>query len=361
MIKLDRSPTENSISKDYLLSLIDGLSDIILRIDSRFNIIYYNKEAAKFYSISSFSDLARVKKRLIKLSITEADFIMAKNQGEFIKELSLRNDLGSSIYCSVKIICHPKDQFHQTFTLVIKDISALKKIEAAIFSKKEELNRFIYRISHDIRGPVASMLGLYNLVNNDISDQVSLKYFELYQSQAERLNNIILSLFKHAAIENGVNQDEQFTIAELISQIETGLKIIPKFANATINKEILDVLLQGDRFGVFTILHSLIDNSAKFLSPYRKGKIDISAYEKDNFLVLEVKDNGVGIDIQCQAEMFKMFYRGNTLSQGSGLGLYLFKIATDKLEGEFHFASEVDEGTHFIISIPLNQSHLFRK
>jgi len=344
--------------KEYEFEVLNQLPDLIIKVDEELNILFCNQAANNFFSLPLESDMGVLSRNIFNHEKVISGIALSRINGKYQSEILLENGKNKSKFCAITILCHLNNKTF--FTIIIQDLTIRKKVEENLSLKKEELNRFIYRISHDLRGPVASMLGLYNLVNNDIADQVALKYFELYQSQVERLNNIVLSLVKHSAIEN-LGQTEEFTIEEIIEQIEGGLYMVPKFQRATFKKVITPTKFEGNRIAVFTILHSLIDNAVKFLAPNRPGKIELTALEVNDTLEITICDNGIGIEEEYQPNVFQMFYRGNTMSQGPGLGLYLFRCATEKLNADFSFESTFDQGTSFQVKIPLFYSHLFRK
>jgi signal transduction histidine kinase len=101
------------------------------------------------------------------------------------------------------------------------------------------------------------------------------------------------------------------------------------------------------------VIQNLIENAIGFCSqptPWLK----IKAFEKDDLILLEVEDNGEGIDKPYQHRIFEMYFRANEKSKGNGLGLYIVKKIIDKLNGYVEVQSERGKGTRVIVSIPNN-------
>jgi signal transduction histidine kinase len=104
------------------------------------------------------------------------------------------------------------------------------------------------------------------------------------------------------------------------------------------------------------IIDNLVENAISFC-----GKPDpfikLKAWQENDFVVLEVSDNGQGIDPQYQDRIFEMYFRGNEHSKGNGLGLFIVKKSVEKLSGTITLISEYMKGSTFTIKLPLNQQH----
>ena len=111
--------------------------------------------------------------------------------------------------------------------------------------------------------------------------------------------------------------------------------------------------LISDEAMLTTILQNLIDNSIKYRNPEaKKTLISITTEEGKGGVQIVLQDNGTGMNEEIQKNIFVMFYRGTTLSKGSGLGLYLTKISVEKLGGNISVESKPGEGALFRIYLP---------
>jgi signal transduction histidine kinase len=101
------------------------------------------------------------------------------------------------------------------------------------------------------------------------------------------------------------------------------------------------------------IVENLVENSISFCR-YEKAFLKVRAFQLEDNVVLEVEDNGDGIDPRYHGRIFEMYFRGNERSKGNGLGLYIVKKAVEKLNGTINFTTAPDKGTVFRLSFPMN-------
>ena len=102
------------------------------------------------------------------------------------------------------------------------------------------------------------------------------------------------------------------------------------------------------------ILKNLIFNAVKYQDlAQKKPTIRISAKENHDHLLISVRDNGEGIDPEIQDKIYDMFFRASEKSSGSGLGLYIVKEMTNKLEGTIELISALGKGSEFIVKLPI--------
>jgi signal transduction histidine kinase len=104
------------------------------------------------------------------------------------------------------------------------------------------------------------------------------------------------------------------------------------------------------------IIENLVENSIHFCS-WHNPFIALKVNCVDDSVVLELRDNGEGIDPQYHDRIFEMYFRGNERSKGNGLGLYITKKAVEKLRGSIAFTSGVGRGSVFIVTLPLETEH----
>ncbi|MDN5210670.1 tetratricopeptide repeat-containing sensor histidine kinase [Fulvivirgaceae bacterium BMA12] len=251
---------------------------------------------------------------------------------------------------------------------IIKSLKAMAKIEmlereariikeknSDIEKKNTELDTFVYRVSHDLRGPIASLLGLYNIARYDIKDTLSKKYLDMYHEQIMRLNNIILDLINLTRIKGWQVKNSKIEFSTIVQSIIKSFEYLPNFPNIKFNLDIDETIeYYSDKSIITTVFQNLIENSIKY------SRVDISPVinvvvardSHDDFLLIEVRDNGIGIGADYQERIFEMFFRANDEKEGSGLGLYILKYAVDKLNGKIKLKSERGEGSTFSIVLP---------
>lgn len=236
-----------------------------------------------------------------------------------------------------------------------RETKIIKEKNKAIKKKNAELDTFVYRVSHDLRGPIASLLGLYNIAKYDLQDPLSGKYLDMYHEQILRLNDIILDLINLTRIKGWQAKTVKIDFDEIIKNIIKSFKYLPNFLKINFKIDIIEEInFYSDKSIITTIFQNLIENSIKYSRANVVPYVHINV-RKDNIegnLVIEVSDNGIGINSEYQDRIFEMFFRANDEMDGSGLGLYILKYAVDKLNGQINLQSEHGKGSTFSILLP---------
>lgn len=236
---------------------------------------------------------------------------------------------------------------------MVRDISERKRTEEDLLQKVQEMDAFIYRASHDLRGPLASISGLTAIGREEIGDKLAVLYFDKIRDSAERLDNILQELSKIARVTQAKIEPARLDLDKEISDILDSLKHIPNFSQIKILKEINVSAVFCDKILLIIILQNLIINSVNYYDTDKETHfIRIQALEWPDRTEIVISDNGIGIPTEIQEKVFEMFFRGSNISKGSGLGLYIVKNAVKKLKGTIHLESKEGEGATFTIGLP---------
>lgn len=231
---------------------------------------------------------------------------------------------------------------------------ALEKQNRELKKANKELDRFIYSISHDIRAPLASLLGLISISKHETDIGQIKTYIELEEKSAKRLDNFIqdlISISKNWRLEM---TPERVNLKQLIEDVVEQYSYLDNFCS--IEKTIhvrQNRCFITDKYRLAIILSNLISNAIRYASPHRRTAfIRISAEVSDDKATVEVADNGRGIAPEHLDSIFTMFFRANHEIIGSGLGLYIAKETIEKLGGKVTVSSELGKGSAFTIEIP---------
>ena len=253
-------------------------------------------------------------------------------------------------------------------------ISALDKYEAEQEKKRmyknleeqnrelvkinEELDKFVYRASHDLRAPLKSIIGLVNLANLDINKSnfdLMPQYIQRVEQSVNKLDATIIEIINYSKNNRLEVNNEPINFSELLDEVWDKLKYLD--GALEVEKEIhIDQQspLYTDKNRLFVILNNLLSNSIKYrknTSRYRPHiKVDASVHS--DVFSMTVEDNGIGISDKYIDKIFDMFYRATESSDGSGLGLYIVKETVDRLKGKIEVHSKPDIGTKFKIEFP---------
>ena len=215
-----------------------------------------------------------------------------------------------------------------------------------------ELDNFVYSVSHDLRSPIASVLGLVNIAKKEKSLPAVKKHLDMIAQSAERQDLFIkdiLDLSRNSRLELS---KEEIHFGNMIDEIFSQLKY--NAAEKNINKEIN--IQQPKPFicdlrRLKVILNNLISNSIRY-SNGRKPQVKVDVVVSDNLAKIDIEDNGIGIAKKHLPKVFEMFYRATDDNAGSGLGLYIVKETMDKLNGKIEINSQENNGTLIHLEIP---------
>lgn len=348
------SKTEN----ERLTGIIEATSDIVGILDSNRKLIYLNKAGENFYNDSVL--LMPVK----QVEVIQNDICKKMSNEAFNKkgfwsgENFLKRKDGTLVPVSQIVMAHYLVNGDlDCYSTIIRDISELKQTEENLKYKNNELDTFVYRVSHDLRGPIASMLGLYNVVKYEVHDASSLAFFEMYNNQILRLNETIIALIDLTRIKETTAESHEIFFEEIVDGSISSFVHLPRFKTIRFEKTYkLHKPYYGDKALLTTIIQNLIENAIKYSRPEVATivKINVETTDALNVLTINVTDNGRGIKKEIQENVFNMFFRGDdTKAIGSGLGLYILKNAVDKLEGVVSLESKINEGASFTITIPI--------
>jgi hypothetical protein len=218
--------------------------------------------------------------------------------------------------------------------------------------KNDELDSFFYRVSHDLKGPISSLQGLYGLVKLDVTDPVALPYFEMYRSQVNRIHNIVMGLINLTQMKHLEALKEKIEFYSLVNDCISSYSYQENFKNIKFIIEIQEGIEYFSEWAIInTILQNLIENAIKY-STTSNPFVKVSIFQDEPNLKLMVEDNGHGIDDLHQAKIFDMFYRANLGAKGSGLGLYILKRAVERLSGKIELSSKLHQGSIFTVTLP---------
>lgn len=220
----------------------------------------------------------------------------------------------------------------------------------------DELDNFIYKTSHDIRGPLASLKGICTVALLDVTDEKALDYLTRLDISSGRLNVILTRLLIVNQINNTILTEEKIDFGAIVEEIillERKKGLPPRLE---IKRDIgTDVELQSDKDLVRIVLENLIDNAIKFHNDSERVIPFVSitiSMDKGNGVMVSVIDNGIGIAEAKPDKIFQMFSRASERSGTGGIGLYLSKLATEKLGGKINLRTTSEGHTEFYVSFP---------
>lgn len=212
-----------------------------------------------------------------------------------------------------------------------------------------ELRQFSFTVSHNLRGPVATLLGLAGLVETTSFDEEQNTIFRHIHATTKTLDGIIHDLNKIIDIRYDIFKVKQrVDLAEEVKHIRRLLESRVPSQSITIDCSFEIESLFSVKPMVHSILFNLISNSIKYRSAERPLAIQMKSHLEGDYYCLEVTDNGMGIDLERNGQdLFKLYRRFHHQADGTGIGLYLVKLQCETLGGRVEVSSELNRYTTF--------------
>ncbi|HSN48983.1 MAG TPA: PAS domain S-box protein, partial [Flavobacterium sp.] len=229
----------------------------------------------------------------------------------------------------------------------------LEKRNKELVKTNAELDRFVYSVSHDLRSPLTSILGVLSFIEGESQEPDTLVHAEMIHKSINRLDEFIKNILSYSR-----NNRTGIEI-EKISPQETALAIVDSLQSTKGANEIhyeIDIQenepFYSDALRFNTILENLISNAIKHHKKSQSERyIKITGESDHEKLEFSVADNGTGIAPEHHQKIFDMFFRLSGETDGSGIGLYIVKDAVEKMHGTLEVHSEKGIGTTFTIKL----------
>jgi PAS domain S-box-containing protein len=348
-------------------NVLESLNDAYMLLDLKGNIISINTAGIDLFDIND----GKINFNILELLEHHDSNLLQNRLENLLAEGSLKNKEIAIITRANKrkIISYNSSVVYEGeipvgFQGIGRDITLQKQheemlLESNLELKKinSELDTFVYRVSHDLRTPLLSMLGVIGLLLDNMDEsgfsEINRTYIDLIFQSANRLDitiQEILHYSRNSRLELEITPiDIQILVNNIFKDLEYVNKNRLKFETNFNNIQIIN----GDKNRIDTILKNIISNAVKYHRVDIEDafvKFDIT--EKDKEYTITIIDNGAGISKNHIDKIFNMFYRGSTSSVGTGLGLFIVKEMVNKLNGEIEVISKANVGSTFIVTIP---------
>lgn len=233
------------------------------------------------------------------------------------------------------------------------DITERQRVEEELKIRNAELDNFVYKVSHDLRAPLSSVLGLAHLAAMPGNHDDLANYVKLMGEKALQLDHFISDVLSHSKnLKMDISVD-RVELREIIDRTFRDLNYLMGSNEVSVTIAITGHDFYSDQWRLGEIFRNLISNAIK----YRKlndsnAQVSIVVDVQMDHCDIVVEDNGIGIETAMVPRIFEMFVRATNRSDGSGLGLYIVKNAIDRLKGTISVESELGIGTRFSVSLP---------
>jgi two-component system sensor histidine kinase/response regulator len=231
-----------------------------------------------------------------------------------------------------------------------------------LLKTNEELNRFVYSASHDLKAPLLSIKGLLNVAKLEGYNKDPEKYFLMMTICVKQLEGFIeniISYYKNIRLNENLTE---INFTKIIQEVLKDFQFYEETSQIHFKIEINKYeKFICDEYRIRIILINLISNAIKYQKPNEdKKSITIKTNVTEEQAILIIEDNGIGIAKPFINDIYKMFYRATRQNSGSGLGLYIVKEALAKVGGHIQVSSAENVGSRFIVQIPSGERHLMK-
>jgi PAS domain S-box-containing protein len=364
-----KSALQSSMYNEYKMrAIFDTSSDIHTLFSEDFKLIWANKEAVRnaalFFGeeLKVGEDIGRFVGQQFKANLYE-NLEKVKSGIPVTYERFYPSVGGKDTWLSISMhsIQYTEDQFKKGISICIKNITdhkvyeeRLTQVNNELVDQNQQLNQFSYIVSHNLRGPIASLMGLTLMLERDLKGKVQSDIIDGYKITVQRFDEIINDLTKILSQTN--EADKTKSVISLDKEFSNVMDL-QRGIIGQLNAEIFVDFAAPQVIGVKSFVHSiflnLLSNSIKYRNEIGQLKINVkSSLQKDKILI-EFSDNGMGINLDMyQDKLFNFYKRFHNHVEGKGLGLYLVKTQVELMGGKIEIKSKVGEGTTFYIYLP---------
>jgi signal transduction histidine kinase/HAMP domain-containing protein len=239
-------------------------------------------------------------------------------------------------------------------TLLLQDVRATK---ASLLASNQELEGFVYAISHDLQTPLRAIHGFADLLVSQAKDHLSEQeqhYLDRVQAGTRRMESLIQDLLEYSRIDRMAQAFAWVSMGDLLDKVRDDLHEVIQTSNATIQVEGQMPVLWADRTRLTQVWTNLLTNAIKYVKPGTAPHIVLRCREERDHFVFEVQDNGIGIAPEFHERIFKLFHRlhQSGVYAGTGVGLAIVKRAVEFHRGKIWVESAEGQGSRFCFTIP---------
>ena len=356
-------------SKANLLTIFENTDVMYLLMDTQFTILSLNKPAInQYYKIAN---------QQVKVGMNFIDVLPIDRKTEmlkYLKEIQLHKVPFSfeaifkvdnqSCYFTINLV--PILSNYNIIGICVSaiDISKNKlleierlKITGDLVQRNRDLEQFAFIVSHNLRAPVANIIGLNNLLKEDMPKKDENEIIQKIHTSTKRLDEVITDLNDILQIKHEMTEVKvPIKLTNLLKNVIGTIKHIVKESKASITLNFEEANeINSIRSYLGSVFYNLITNSIKFTCEGVPAQICISTKYDQNNLIIEYTDKGLGIDLtKYRKNIFQMYQRFHLHIDGKGIGLFMVKNQVEVLGGTIDIQSQPNKGVAFTIILPRN-------
>ncbi len=293
----------------FQAQILSQISDAVVGIDEQERITYWNKGAERLYGKAEPEVLGKPLS-----SAFQAEWSLGQDRQEALQRVAENSTLpqemihwlpsGAVLFVEVTTQLLTGEQGKGSLS-VIRNITermeAKKELERTLevlTRRNYELDNYVYKVSHDLRAPLSSILGLINLIHQEADPEVKHQYVNLIENRAHKLDHFIQSVLAHSRMLNVELKIELIDLISLVKEAFEELKYYPNWHRVKLTCTIeQEVPFYSDQLRLNIILENLLSNAIKYLNPLKEENLlELTIRIESQQVLLIAQDNGIGID-----------------------------------------------------------------
>lgn len=353
-------------AKDQLASVLEHAPDPIIFTNLSGHITLYNKGAERVLGYAA-SDVLGKPVTDLYLDPSERAAVLAEldAKGDAIgHEVRLRTRDGRTVTLSLTLSpCRDAEGQVIGTVGVSKDITAAKLLEQALRTSNQELEGFVYVISHDLQTPLRGIHGFADLLVKRMKDKLDERerhYVARIQAGAQRMATLINDLLEYSRLERMAQPFEKVRMKDVLDQALRDLDHLIRDSRAVVQCDGPLPVVWGDRTRLGLVWTNLLTNAIKYARPDEAPRISIRCREDEREFVFQCQDNGIGISPEFHTHIFDLFRRLHTTDkfEGTGVGLAIVKRVMELHHGRIWVESAAGQGATFRFTLPKTQPNI---
>jgi PAS domain S-box-containing protein len=352
LVRLEESSEALGASERQFRRLAQNMNEGLAEIGADFRIRYANPRFMQMFGLEGQQlDGGSLRKAIGVASLP--NFFTEQLPEQIEIEVTQNDDSTRHLLLSHSIFKN-EDSGEQSASIIFTDITTLKRTEKDLLYKNRELDTFVYKASHDLKAPLASLRGLVSIAQEEVTGDAAARYFPLIDRTITKMDDVLQGLLEVAWIKQGALDYQPIRLDELLPTILRSIEHAPGFSTIRVEFDVPKRFeFVSDPKILNSVLQNLLHNAIKYHREEGDDKfVKVIAQETPHHILIAVQDNGPGIPAAAQEKLFDMFFRASNKSMGSGLGLYIVKNSLEKMGGSIKLQSEVGRGTEFIVRLP---------
>lgn len=235
---------------------------------------------------------------------------------------------------------------------IYKITNKLRYMSEYSINEKKNLEMTLSDISHQLKTPLTSMFVINTILQDDLSDEVRLDFLKKNHAQLEKIEWLVKSLLKMSQIDSGTIEfsKERVKVIDIVNRALNPNLITIELKDINLSIEVDDNFYVDCDFNWTSEAVSNIINNAVEHTPVN-GAISITLRQSSHGSIISISDNGPGISLDDQVNIFKRFYKKDSKSDGIGIGMNLSKSIMNRQHGDIRVKSVVNEGSIFEVII----------